>query len=230
MKAWITLLALTAMAGAPLEAQVGYPPDRSPYRDRDFNRDWTFFAGRFTGERDPVGVAPTDGMMAGVRWQMHLTGPAYLAVRMAGGSVERTIIDPTKRIAERVVGTESVPMAFADALLEISMTGHKTWHGLSPFINGGLGLTADVRGATDVGEYRFGIPFTLTAGAGLVWQVGQWWAIRAEWANYVYRINYPTTYYLKTTEDPAVLPVNASRAFWRRNPSLQLGISLYRPR
>ena len=229
MKALLSV-AFIAVASGPVAAQVGHAPDRSPYRDRDFNRDWTFFAGRFTAERDPVGVAPTDGPMAGVRWQMHLAGPAYFAVRLAGGSVDRTIIDPSKRIAERVVGTETVPMAFADALLELSLTGHKTWRGLSPFLSGGLGFTADVRGASDVGDYRFGIPFTITGGVGLTWQLGQWWALRAEWSNYVYRITYPATYFLKTTEDPAVLPVNASRAFWRRNPSLQVGLSLYRPR
>lgn len=229
MKAWITF---TLLAGTSLVAgaQVGYPPDRSPYRDRDFNRDWTIFAGQFTGERDPVGVAPTDGPMVGVRWQMHLAGPMYFAARLAGGSVDRTIIDPSKRIAERVVGTEKVPMAFLDALLEVSLTGHKTWRGLSPFINGGLGLVADTRGASDVGDYRFGIPFTITAGGGLSWQLSRSMALRAELTNYIYRINYPTTYYLKTTEDPAVLPTNASRAFWRRNPSLQIGISLFRPR
>jgi hypothetical protein len=68
------LLALVAIA-IPAGAQVGYPPDRSPYQDRDYNRDWTVFAGRFSAERDPLGVAPTDGPMAGVRWQMHMTGP-----------------------------------------------------------------------------------------------------------------------------------------------------------
>src|SRR5688572_27097131 len=78
---------------------VGFPPDRSPYRDRDHNRDWTFFGGQFSAERDPLGVAPTDGPMAGVRWQMHMTGPMYFGVRLAGASVDRTIIDPAKRLA-----------------------------------------------------------------------------------------------------------------------------------
>lgn len=220
------VMTLSATAGA----QVGYPPDRSPYRDRDYNRDWTFFAGQFTAEKDPVGVAPTDGPMGGIRWQMHLTGPAYFSVRLAGGSVQRTIIDPSKREAERVVGTERVPMAFGDASLEISLTGHKSWHGLSPFINGGLGLVADLRGANDVGDYRFGVPFAMTLGTGLLWEVGRSWSVRVDWSHYLYRVSYPASYYLKTTEDPAVLPVGAARAFWRRNPALLVGISLFRPR
>lgn len=229
MKAWIPGLLIMAVASTAT-AQVGYPPDGSPYRDRDYNRDWTFFAGQFNAERDPVGVAPTDGPMAGVRWQMHLTGPLYFGVRVAGGSVNRTIIDPTKLTNERVVGTEKVPMVFGDASLEMSLTGHKTWHGLSPFVNGGLGFVGDLRGANDVGSYRFGIPFAMTLGTGVSWTIARSMSLRVDWSHYVYRISYPNTYYLKTTEDPPVLPTGAARSSWRRNPALLVGVSLFRPR
>src|SRR5262245_61714092 len=102
----IGLAALLIGLATNASAQVGYAPDRSPYKDRDYNREWTYFGGQFSAERDPVGVAPTDGPMAGFRWQMHLTGPLYFGVRVAGGSIERTIIDPSKRLAERTIGTE----------------------------------------------------------------------------------------------------------------------------
>ena len=101
----VTVLVVTACIGGVTSlasAQVGYPPNRSPHRDRDYNREWTYFGGQFSAERDPVGVAPTDGPMAGVRWQMHLTGPLYFGVRLAGASVERRIIDPAKRLDERM--------------------------------------------------------------------------------------------------------------------------------
>lgn len=230
MKALIIATLMVAAASSAGAQVVGHPPDRSPYRDRDYNRDWTFFGGQFSAERDPVGVAPTDGPMAGVRWQMHLTGPMYFGVRLAGASVDRTIIDPSKRLAERVVGTEKVPMMFADLGLELSLTGHKTWHGIAPFLNGGVGFVGDLRGANDVGSYRFGIPFTMTLGTGLSWTVARNIAVRLDWSHYIYRISYPNTYYLKTTEDPAVLPVGASRSFWRRNPALLIGVSWFKPR
>lgn len=221
---------LIALAAGSASAQVGYPPDRSPYQDRDYNRDWTFFGGQFSAERDPVGVAPTDGPMAGIRWQMHLTGPLYFGLRLAGASVERRVIDPAKRIAERVVGTEDVPMAFLDMALEMSLTGHKTWRGFAPFINGGFGVVGDLRGANDVGSYRFGVPFSMTLGTGLSWTPARNWSVRLDWSHYIYRISYPTTYYLKTTEDPAVLPAGAARSFWRRNPALLIGVTLFKPR
>lgn len=229
MKA-LTIGSLLLIATSSASAQVGYPPDRSPYQDRDYNRDWTFFAGHFSAEKDPLGVAPTDGPMAGIRWQMHMTGPIYFGLRLAGASVERRIIDPSKRIAERELGTEKVPMAFADLALELSLTGHKTWRGLAPFLNGGFGLAADLRGKNDVGSYRFGMPFTMTLGTGLSWTPARNWSVRADWSHFIYRIQYPTTYYLKTTEDPAVLPAGAARSFWRRNPALLIGVTLFNPR
>ena len=226
----VTIGSLLVFATSSASAQVGYPPDRSPYQDRDYNRDWTFFAGHFSAEKDPVGVAPTDGPMAGIRWQMHMTGPIYFGIRLAGASVDRRIIDPSKRIAERELGTEKVPMAFADLALELSLTGHKTWHGLAPFLNGGFGLVGDLRGKNDVGSYRFGMPFTMTLGTGMSWTPAKNWSVRADWSHFVYRIQYPTTYYLKTTEDPAVLPAGAPRSFWRRNPALMVGVTLFNPR
>ncbi|HEX9564469.1 MAG TPA: hypothetical protein VF981_10880 [Gemmatimonadaceae bacterium] len=222
-----TLLA-TALSSA--QAQVGHPPNRSPYRDRDYNRDWTLFFGQFSAQRDPAGVAPTDGPLAGVRWQMHMTGPLYIAARLAGGSVERTEIDPSKTIAERVIGTEKVPMFLADIALELSLTGHKTWHGIAPVLNGGVGFSGDLRGRTDVGDYRFGVPFTMTFGSGINWSINDAWALRFDWANYIYRIGYPNSYYLKTTEDPPVLAAGASQSHWRRNRALSIGVSLLFPR
>jgi hypothetical protein len=226
----LTIGTLLFVATSSAKAQVGHPPDRSPYRDRDYNRDWTFFGGQFSAERDPVGVAPTDGPMAGIRWQMHMTGPIYFGLRLAGASVERRVIDPAKRVAERELGTERVPMAFADMALEMSLTGHKTWRGFAPFINGGLGFVGDLRGSNDVGSYRFGVPFTMTLGTGVSWTPAKNWSLRLDWSHYIYRIQYPTTYYLKTTEDPAVLPAGAARSFWRRNPALLIGVSLFKPR
>ena len=229
LRALVVIVAMSGLAGSA-SAQVGYPPDRSPYKDRDYNREWSFFGGNFTAEKDPVGVAPSDGLIAGVRWQMHLTGPLYFAVRGAGGSINRTVIDPAKPLAERNLGTEKVPMAFADMQLEMSLTGHKTWHGLAPFVNGGFGVVADVRGANDVGSYRFGLPFTMTLGTGVSWTPARNWSLRLDWSNYIYRIQYPTTYFLKVTEDPAPLATNAPRSMWRRNPALMLGVTLFRPR
>ena len=184
MKAWI-VAGLLAAGPLSASAQVGYQPDRSPYRDREYTRNWTLLAGRYNARKDPEGVAPQDGPMAGVRWEMRLTGPLYFAARLAGTVVDRTVIDPSKLIVERVVTTERVPLVLGDVGLELSLTGHKTWHGFAPFVNGGVGFAADVRGSNDVGGFRFGVPFTMTYGSGLTWSPNNAWHLRLDWSSYV---------------------------------------------
>jgi len=217
----VALLALPAYAGG----QVGYRPEQSPYRDLEYRREWTFFAGSYDARKDPVGVAPRGGAMFGGRYDAHLTGPLYAGLRLAGALLERRILDPKKPPGERFVGRESVPMVFADVNLSLNLTGFRTWHSLAPYFAGGLGVTADVRGAYDIGQYRFGFPVTLNFGAGTKWVPRTRWQVRLDWTNYIYQIRYPDSYFLRTGEfDPVRLPGQA-QSLWRRNVALTLGVS-----
>jgi hypothetical protein len=123
--------------------------------------------------------------MAGLRWDMRLGGPAYVTARMAGAMLDRRIIDPQKPIGERFVGEETMPVLFSDLGLGINLTGFKAWRGIVPVINGGLGITADVRGKNDVAKFRFGAPITLTYGAAIKWLPGRDWQVRLDRVNYL---------------------------------------------
>jgi hypothetical protein len=216
--------ALLSLSGRAV-AQVGYRPEKSPYRDLEYQREWTFFLGSYDARKDPVGVAPLGGTMLGGRYDAHLTGPLYAGLRLAGAPLRRRVLDPKKPPGERFVGTETVPMLFADVNLSLNLTGFRTWHSLAPYISGGLGVTADLRGAYDVGKYRFGFPVTLNFGAGTKWVPRNHWQLRLDWTNYIYQIRYPDSYFLRTGEfDPVRLPGQA-QSLWRRNVALSLGVS-----
>jgi hypothetical protein len=224
VKAWLAVtLAATCAPGA--SAQVGSRPERSPYRDLEYTQEWTWFAGYYNAKEDPERVAPQSGTMFGARWDLRLGGPAYLTTRMAGAALNRRIIDPTQPIEERFVGEETVPLLFTDVGFSFSLTGFKTWRHLVPNIATGVGTTADLRGRTDVAKFRFGAPFTFTYGAGVKWVPGGKWQVRADWSNYLLRIHYPQSYYLRTgSDDPVRLP-NEPRSLWRRNVAYQVGLS-----
>src|SRR5678815_5011988 len=129
-----------------------------------------------------------------MRYSIRMGGPAYATARLAGASLKRNVLDPQVGGAARNLGTESIPVLFADVALELQLTGFKTWHGFAPVVNGGLGLTADLKGKTDVGRYRFGQPFSLVFGPGLKYFRGGRWSARLDWSNQVYRIHYPDSY------------------------------------
>ena len=227
LKGWVTVALMTSVAAGAGAQLVGHPPERSPFRDLEHSREWTYFAGYFSAKPDPEGVAPRSGPMVGARWDIRIGGPIYATARMAGAMLERRIIDPRQPAAERLVGEERVPLLFGDLGFSMNLTGFKSWRGFVPVIHGGLGLTGDVRGKNDVARYRFGVPFTFTYGAAMKWVPGRNWQMRLDWVNYLYRIHYPESYYLRTgTDDPVRLP-NEPNSLWRRNVAFQLGLARF---
>jgi hypothetical protein len=225
VRGWLAAL-MCLMLAPQAWAQVGHLPGNSPYEDLEYRQEWSWFVGYFDARKDPVGVAPQGGMLLGTRWDVRLAGPAYFTGRLAGASLSRRIIDPTKPIGQRFVGEENVPVALIDAGFSVNLTGFRSWHSLVPVVSGGFGTVTDVRGKNDIADYRFGMPLTFTFGAGIKWvPLDSKWQVRLDWSNYEYRIHYPGSYYLKTgTDDPVRLP-DQPHSLWRRNVSYQLGIS-----
>jgi hypothetical protein len=208
-------------------AQVGHLPQRSPYRDVLVRHQITYFAGYYGGTEDPGRVAPGDGPMVGARYSIRLGGPIFLTGRLAGVFTDRLVVDPTLPPAERLVGTTSVPLIFADAGFDLVLTGAKSWHSLSPAINGSVGIAGDASGTTDKSRFRVGIPFVLSYGPSLRFTPGDGkWSWRLDLTDQLFRIRYPESFFLKTGADSTYLPVDADRTLWRHNWATTLGVSV----
>ena len=93
--------ALLAALPAVVGAQVGFKPENSPFRDVDQSTRVAGFVGWFRGAHDVAGILPKSGPLVGFRWDVHIGGPADLAVRISHVSTERNVIDPTKAAALR---------------------------------------------------------------------------------------------------------------------------------
>lgn len=222
----VSVAAVLAVCPGPAWAQIGTLPERSPYRDIEFRQEWTTFAGQFDARRDPAGVAPRGGVFIGERWAIKLGGPAYFTTRLAGSVQERTIINPLLSEPARSRRSEALPILYADMGLELQLTGSKTWRSLAPVINGGFGLTADLKSKRDVGGFKFGQPLTLTFGAALKYIPARGPNIRLDWSSYVYRLHYPESYYLKSGDAPIVLSADVKKDLWRRNNVLTAGLTV----
>lgn len=213
-----------AAAATPLSAQVGFPPERSPYRDLEYKREWTWFGGYFNARRDPENIAPRDGPLVGVRYDMRLAGPTYISGRIATAFLPRNILDPKQPIGDRYVGEETVPLMLSDLGFGLNLTGFRSWRHLVPFVSTGLGFASDLTGRRDVGDYRFGAQFAFNFGGGAKWTKGRFQA-RLDWTNYLYQIKYPSSYFIRSgADDPPRLPGQPENT-WRRNVSWQLGLS-----
>ena len=224
MKHSLSALALVVVA-TTAEAQVGHLPQNSPFRDVETRQELTFFGGTFNAGGDPAGVAPRSGPMYGLRYEIHVGGPAFLMARWSHVNSERFPIDPTKVGAAMQLGKKSVPLNLYDVNLAINLTGEKSFHHIIPVINLGAGI-ASCSCTVDKDPYTFGTPFAFSFGGGLRYVPGGRFQIRADWNDYLYQIKYPDQYYIVPTgATAAAVGPRQSRSFWKNNGALTVGAS-----
>lgn len=210
-----------ATTSAVAQAQVGYPPAESPFRDVFYRQEATVVAGYYAAGRDPVGVAPQGGPMVGARYEVRVGGPAQFAVRVARVFSERRILDPAKPEDERIIGTESWPLYLADLGITFNLTGQKSFRGFVPVATVGGGIASDFKGSEDIGGYRFGTAFALSYGAGIRWVSGGRYQVRLDVLDYLYQVRYPNSYFTPSGTLPPVR--SGSQSAWTHNAAITLG-------
>lgn len=225
MKTLIALIGFGALSAAPLRAQVGYPPARSPYLDLEHTQELTAIGGWFHAHRDAANVGPQSGAITGLHYEWRAGGPAHLVAEIARISSERRLIDPFKTGTARELGTISRPLYSADADLGLSLTGGKSWHRIVPEVSGGLGLISDFHAKPDTGGFRFGTRFALNMGAGIRILPGGSWQIRGDIKDRLYTLGYPQTFFEVPSGGTAVVPATQSKSFWLNNPAFTFGLS-----
>lgn len=217
-------IALAACASRPASAQLGTIPEKSPFRDVEYNHEWTFFTGYLSNKADPAGVAPGGGPIVGLRYDYHFSGPLFGYVRLTGVNSSRIALNPGKPVAKRLVGEFSWPMVFADFGLETSLTGQKAWHGFMPVVSFGGGIYSDLISGSDIGGFVIGSGFMFSLGGGIRYAPVKRLQLRVEAYNYLYGIDYPTSYVnAPVGGTTAILPTGSSPSKFRSNWSLQIG-------
>jgi hypothetical protein len=219
-----------ALAAVPLvarmaAAQVGHPPQRSPYVDLEYRQEATLFLGFYEAGTDKAGVAPQSGPMVGARYELRLGGPAYLTSKMMFVSSERSVIDPRRPAGQRVVENTSWPLYMADVGIALHLTGQKSFHRLVPFVNAGIGVATDFKGSGDVGAWRFGTPFALSFGGGIKYIPAGNLQGRIDITNQLYQIKYPNSYFVTSSDGTSVLGPRDEKSDWTSNFGISLGIS-----
>ena len=225
MKTWIALMGLGGMLTAPLNAQVGYPPARSPYVDLEFTQELTAIGGWYHGHRDPANVGPQSGAITGLHYEWRAGGPAHLIAEVARISSDRRQINPFATGTAREIGTVSRPLYSGDFDLGLSLTGGKSWHRIVPEVFGGLGLISDFHSKADTGGFKFGTRFALNVGTGIRIVPGGRWQIRGDIKDRMYTLGYPQTFYQIPSGGTAVVAPTQAKSFWNHNPAFTFGLS-----
>jgi hypothetical protein len=219
------LLFCLALPASSLSGQVGYDPARSPYVDLEYKQEFTVFTGGLRTGSDPSGAAPRTGPMLGFRYETRVGGPASFTARAARVFSERQIVDPAKPLSSRYSAPKSWPLYLLDASLSINLTGQKSIRHIVPVVNSGVGIVSDFKSGADVGGYRFGTTFAFSFGGGVRWTPGGPFQLRADFADYLYQLTYPSTYYVKASDSTSVLRGSDPKSVWKHNMGLTVGAS-----
>lgn len=218
------MFALT-LAMAPAAAQVGHKPSESPYLDVPWKQSLGVFAGGFDTGRDPAGVGPQPGWLAGVRYDLRIGGPMVLVARVAGAPTSRRILDPTRPAATRHIGDEDSQLLVADLGLAMNLTGQKSFHRLIPVFSGGVGVVSDFRGTPDEGGYRFGTRFAFNWGLGVRYHSQGRWEPRVDFSNSLWQLQYPGAYSEGPSDGSPAIVKSGKKAAWLGNHLWSLGLS-----
>ncbi|HEX3157339.1 MAG TPA: hypothetical protein VHQ45_02385 [Gemmatimonadaceae bacterium] len=207
-------------------AQVGHLPEESPYRDLPYKQELGLFSGYYNASEGAAGVAPQSGPMIGARYELRIGGPVQFMARVVNVFSQRTALDPTKPVAERA-SSASVNLVLADVGITGNLTGQKSWHGLVPIVQAGLGLASDFQ-KEDVGGYDFGTPFALTFGTGFRYSRGDRLELRADVTDYLYQLEYPQRYFVANGTQPPILnPAITTEKEWKHNFNFALGLTYH---
>ena len=221
------------MALSSAGAQIGYEPARSPYRDLERAHELTYFSGYFRADLDPARVAPRSGTMMGVLYQWLVTGPVNLTAEVARVESERRVLDPDRRatcatgpVADcKLIAMYRWPLYFTDFGLALNLTGGRTYHRLVPELRGGLGFVTDFHSQADVGGFAFGTKLSFSYGAAIRWSPGGRYQVRAGFADRVYTVKYPESYFAIAPDSSRIRPLRTKPSAWLNNGVFTLGLS-----
>jgi hypothetical protein len=218
------MVLLTAYPAARLSAQVGYPPDNSPYHDLKRGRTLILGAGYLSGGRGVVGVGPSDGSMASARFEVPLNKSLAAFLGAAYGRMSRFVADPTKDSAAHISGPVNTDVVILDGGLHLMLTGAKAWHAFAPYAGASGGVMLATSPPADTSGYRFRFKGIFGPELGLRWYVGRRIAVRADARVEFWQLSYPATYKQPSPDGSRVLPVGSADKEWTRHPWIGIGL------
>lgn len=224
----IAVASVLLVAGRVAQAQdqVGYAPQDSPFRDFDEKMNLSLTGGYLWTGNVPGNVNPHSAPMAGLRYDLHLVGPAYFEARWMHAFSQRDVINPLNPPFDRLLGTKASPLNLIDVGVALNLTGMRTTHSLVPVVNLNFGVATDLGAPHDAGGYRFGTALELSGGFGFRY-IPTWTKLkfRLDFTDYLYDTKLPDSYRTEV-DGSSVVSTTQSLTAWRQNLALTFGVGV----
>ena len=210
------------------DAQVGYDPANSPYRDITLRSGPVFFVGHLSNDRGRAGVGPSNALTFGSRYEIPAGRSLVLQFTAAYLKGDRFIIDPAADSASpaRRTGPVTSDLLLTEFGLQLRLTGGKTWRGVAPYIGAGFGLLFEVNspGDTTGSGYQFGSKLTLSGSTGLRWYPSRRLMVNADLRAQMWRLRYPVSFHTPASDGSRVVPLADPLTDWTLHPWISLGV------
>jgi hypothetical protein len=133
-------------------------------------------------EAGQLGLDPSSASTVGARWALDVGGALSLEINGTTFQAERDVLDPSRPEGDRVLGQSDMSMVMFDVRLRLNLTGHRTWHGIQPFVSFGGGIAGETgvdRTLEDEAmmlqdqRFDFGNRFTTMLGTGVNFRLAE---------------------------------------------------------
>ena len=225
----MTTIAAIALPSVAL-AQVGNPPGDSPFRDIRKGHTLTAVAGYFGGSGGEFNIGPHKGATFGGRYDIRTGSTLQLGLALSHGKLDRFIVDPFVRLANRRSGLVKQSVTLAELSIQFNLSGGKTWNRIAPFVGVGMGLAFAGDTPADTSRYDFGRKFYLAPSAGFRFFITDRLHLRGEARVVFWKLKYPATFQAEPTEEPGTpespnaVIVGDNLSEWDPSPWLQVGL------
>lgn len=189
------LLLFVLAAATPAFAQVGHPPDQSPYRDIPKKLSLTALGGYIGGSGGTLGLGPHDGPVYGGRFGIAVSGPLELSLSVEHADLQGRLVYRGLDGKLALGGNIPSPVWMFETDVQYTITGAKTWHHLAPYIGGGIGYAWRTSSTVSGDAFDFGGRFYWAPYAGTRIYVNSRSFLRAEIRGAFWRLAYPPPYY-----------------------------------
>jgi hypothetical protein len=125
-----------------------------------------------------------------------------MGVGVSHARLNRFIVNPFVRLANRRSGPVNQSVTFAEVDLQLNLSGGKTWHRIAPFVAAAGGLAFSSSTPADTSQYDFGNKFYLAPSIGTRVFLSERLHLRLEARATFWKLNYPTTFQQEPVEEP----------------------------
>jgi hypothetical protein len=218
-------LCLSTLYVSNVSAQVGTPPQSSPYRDIRKGHTFTVIGGYFGGDGGTLGIGPHNGPLYGGRYDIRTGGTIQLGLGVIYGDLERFIVNPYVPEAERKTGPVKQSVTFAEVSLQFNLTGGKSWHRLAPFVGASGGLAFSSSTPADTSGFDFGNKFFFAPVVGTRIFLSNRLHLRGEAKPTFWKLTFPVAFRREPTpQNPNPVVITTEFDEWDTSWWFQVGL------